>query len=99
MEEIRKEFDLDIQMEKEIEIDKRKVKKILEKKIEEMGVNRERIGVKDVERRVKMEIGRVKKIEKVEEDKRIMSEVGIKRINLEMIYGMNLKKVEKLREK
>lgn len=86
-------------MEKEIEIDKRKVKKILEKKIEEMGVNRERIGVKDVERRVKMEIGRVKKIEKVEEDKRIMSEVGIKRINLEMIYGMNLKKVEKLREK
>ncbi|EEX90632.1 oxygen-independent coproporphyrinogen III oxidase [Brucella ceti M644/93/1] len=68
------------------------------KTLAEMGVNRASLGVQDVDSRVQMAIGRVQPIETVAEATRLLREVGINRINFDLIYGLPLQTVETLRE-
>ncbi|SCD24388.1 oxygen-independent coproporphyrinogen III oxidase [Brucella inopinata] len=95
---IRTAFDFDPSMEHAIELDPRTVTPLLAKTLAEMGVNRASLGVQDVDSRVQMAIGRVQPIETVAEATRLLREVGINRINFDLIYGLPLQTVETLRE-
>lgn len=95
---LRLSFDFHPDMEHAIELDPRTVNPILVKTLALIGVNRASLGVQDVNADVQKAIGRIQPIETVARAATLLREVGIDRLNFDLIYGLPLQTVESLRE-
>jgi oxygen-independent coproporphyrinogen-3 oxidase len=91
-------FDFAPDMEHAIELDPRTVTPQLAQTLALMGVNRASLGVQDVDAEVQKAIGRIQPIETVAKAASLLREVGIDRLNFDLIYGLPLQTVETLRE-
>lgn len=90
-------FDFHSNMEHAIELDPRTVDPILAQTLSLMGVNRASLGVQDVNADVQKAIGRLQPIETVARAVALLREVGINRLNFDLIYGLPLQTVTSLR--
>ena len=95
---LRVAFDFAPEMEHAIELDPRTVTPQLARTLALMGVNRASLGVQDVDADVQKAIGRIQPIETVAKAASLLREVGIERLNFDLIYGLPLQTVETLRE-
>jgi oxygen-independent coproporphyrinogen-3 oxidase len=81
-------FDLTAVREHAIELDPRYVTKPLAKALAAIGVNRASLGVQDLDADVQRAIGRRQPFDVVERAPSALNEVGIERINLDLMYGL-----------
>ncbi|MBA8850169.1 oxygen-independent coproporphyrinogen-3 oxidase [Ochrobactrum intermedium] len=95
---LRVAFDFSPEMEHAIELDPRTVTPQLARTLSLMGVNRASLGVQDIDAEVQKAIGRIQPIETVAKAASLLREVGIDRLNFDLIYGLPLQTVETLRE-
>lgn len=88
--ELNKSFDLTHLVEHAMELDPRMVTPELAAVLAEIGVNRVSLGVQDFNPDVQEAIGRVQPFEQVEKSIKLLREVGITRVNVDLIYGLPL---------
>jgi oxygen-independent coproporphyrinogen-3 oxidase len=81
-------FDLSALKEHNIELDPRRVTKPLVAALKEIGVNRASLGVQEFAPHVQQEIGRIQPFELVERVVTMLREVGIDRLNFDLMYGL-----------
>jgi oxygen-independent coproporphyrinogen-3 oxidase len=91
-------FDLDEIGEHAIELDPRHLTRPLARSLAQIGVNRASLGVQDLNVSVQNAIGRVQPFETVENAVAMLGEVGITRINFDLMYGLPRQTVNHLRE-
>ncbi|MFD1197587.1 oxygen-independent coproporphyrinogen III oxidase [Brucella gallinifaecis] len=91
-------FDFHPDMEHAIELDPRTVNPVLAKTLALIGVNRASLGVQDINSEVQKAIGRLQPIETVARSVALLREVGINKLNFDLIYGLPHQTVSSLRE-
>jgi oxygen-independent coproporphyrinogen-3 oxidase len=91
-------FNLDDIGEHAIELDPRHVTPSLARGLERIGVNRASLGVQDLNVAVQNEIGRVQSFETVRNAVAMLAEVGITKINFDLMYGLPRQTVDGIRE-
>lgn len=94
---LRSVFEFSPTMEHAIELDPRTVTPELVDVLSLMCVNRASLGVQDIDTKVQQAIGRVQPIETVIRATEFLREVGIDRVNFDLIYGLPAQTVETLR--
>ncbi|MFC4624133.1 oxygen-independent coproporphyrinogen III oxidase [Daeguia caeni] len=90
-------FEFDPAMEHAIELDPRTVTPQLVQTLAHIGVNRASLGVQDIDEKVQKAIGRIQPFETVRRATDLLREVGISRINFDLIYGLPYQTVETIR--
>jgi len=91
-------FDFDPVHEHAIELDPRTVTAELAATLSSIGVNRASLGVQDVNAQVQQEIGRIQPVSDVERAVFHLREVGIQRLNFDLIYGLPCQTLSTLSE-
>jgi oxygen-independent coproporphyrinogen III oxidase len=91
-------FDLDEIGEHAIELDPRHLTPPLARALARIGVNRASLGVQDLNVSVQNAIGRVQPFETVENAVAMLAEVGITKINFDLMYGLPRQTVNDIRE-
>ena len=82
------QFDLSELKEHAIELDPRRLDRTLVRSLKEIGVTRASLGVQDVSPHVQELIGRVQPFELVEQAAMWLREVGIRDLNIDLMYGL-----------
>ncbi|UXN07792.1 oxygen-independent coproporphyrinogen III oxidase [Bartonella sp. HY761] len=95
---LRQVFDFDKDAEHAIELDPRTVTPQLASLMASIGVNRASLGVQDINPDVQKLIGRIQPVEDVENAVKNLRNVGIMRINFDLIYGLPLQTKASLEE-
>ena len=90
IEALKRYFDFAPDMEHAIELDPRTVTSALANSLKDMGVNRASLGVQDTDPSVQRAIGRIQPFTSVENAVSRLRNVGISRINFDLIYGLPL---------
>lgn len=85
---LRRGFDFHLEAEHAIELDPRTVTPALAKILAAMKVNRASLGVQDIDPTVQTAIGRIQPIETVINATKYLRDVGINRLNFDLIYGL-----------
>ena len=85
---LRDNFELSRIREHAVELDPRRIDRPLAQALAEMGVNRVSLGVQDFTPRVQEAIGRVQPLEAVTRAVRTLREVGIAKMNFDLMYGL-----------
>lgn len=85
-------------MEHAIELDPRTVTEQLAAVLKNMGINRASLGVQDTDPAVQRAIGRIQPYEIVESAVRRLRDIGISRINFDLIYGLPLQTLQTLEQ-
>lgn len=98
MDSLRRHFDFANDMEHAIELDPRTVTTELAALLKDMGVNRASLGVQDTDPSVQRAIGRIQPYETVERAVIALRNVGISRINFDLIYGLPMQTQETLKQ-
>jgi len=91
-------FDFDDNHEHAIELDPRTINAKMAKVLAAIGVNRASLGVQDVNSQVQQEIGRIQPVDDVRQAVNHLREIGIKRLNFDLIYGLPRQTLETLAE-
>lgn len=91
-------FVFDLAAEHAIELDPRTVNPGLVSCLAEIGITRASLGVQDVNLQVQRLIGRIQPVADVERAVGSLREVGIGRINFDLIYGLPLQTQQSLRQ-
>ncbi|MHC5306761.1 oxygen-independent coproporphyrinogen III oxidase [Bartonella sp. LJL80] len=91
-------FVFDEKAEHAIELDPRTVTRDLVNTLKDIGVNRASLGVQDVNPEVQKAIGRIQPAATVKRSVDYLRDVGIERINFDLIYGLPLQTQETLIE-
>jgi oxygen-independent coproporphyrinogen-3 oxidase len=81
-------FDLSALREHAIELDPRHLTRALARTLKDIGINRASFGVQDFTPKVQQAIGRVQPFQAVEQAVAMLRDVGIERINLDLMYGL-----------
>jgi oxygen-independent coproporphyrinogen III oxidase len=85
---IASQFDLSNMKEHAIELDPRRIDRVLVRSLKEIGVTRGSLGVQDVSPHVQRLIGRVQPFELVERSVEWLREAGIRNLNIDLMYGL-----------
>jgi oxygen-independent coproporphyrinogen III oxidase len=81
-------FDLSGLQEHAIELDPRATSRALVRGLVQIGINRASFGVQDFAPHVQQAIGRVQPFELMEESISLLRDAGIRRINIDLMYGL-----------
>ena len=95
--EIAHRFDLTALREHAIELDPRHLTRALVEALRDIGVNRASLGVQDFSAHVQQAAGRIQPFETVKAAVGLLNEVGIDRINVDLMYGLPKQTVEDVR--
>jgi oxygen-independent coproporphyrinogen-3 oxidase len=91
-------FDLEETSEHAIELDPRHVTLPLVRSLAQIGVDRASLGVQDLNLAIQNAIGRVQPFETVKKAVAMLREVGITRINFDLMYGLPRQTLDDIRE-
>ncbi len=95
--EIAHRFDLTALREHAIELDPRHLTRALVDTLRDIGVNRASLGVQDFSAHVQQAAGRIQPFDTVKAAVALLNEVGIDRINVDLMYGLPKQTVEDVR--
>ncbi len=98
MDALNRAFEFTPELEHAIELDPRTVTPDLVKTLSLIGVNRASLGVQDIDADVQRAIGRIQPIETVIAAAKLLRDIGIDRLNFDLIYGLPLQSVQSLRD-
>lgn len=98
MDALNRAFEFTPDLEHAIELDPRTVTPDLVKTLALIGVNRASLGVQDIDADVQKAIGRIQPIETVITAAKLLRDIGIARLNFDLIYGLPLQTVKSLRD-
>jgi len=96
-EALARDFDLSAMREHAIELDPRYLTRRLAETLLEIGVNRASLGVQDFSEHVQQAAGRIQPFETVRQAVDTLREVGIDRINIDLMYGLPKQSVADVR--
>ena len=95
--ELAHRFDLTAVREHAIELDPRYLTRPLAQALRDIGVNRASLGVQDLSAHVQQAAGRIQPFETVKNAVDLLDEVGIDRINIDLMYGLPKQTVDDVR--
>lgn len=96
-EALARDFDLSAMREHAIELDPRYLTRTLAEALRDIGVNRASLGVQDFSEHVQQAAGRIQPFETVRQAVDTLREVGIDRINIDLMYGLPKQSVADVR--
>lgn len=96
-EALARDFDLSAMREHAIELDPRYLTRTLAEALRDIGVNRASLGVQDFSEHVQKAAGRIQPFETVRQAVDTLREVGIDRINIDLMYGLPKQSVADVR--
>jgi len=96
--ELWRHFDLAVIREHAIELDPRYLTKQLAQVLRDIGINRASLGVQDFSPHVQQAAGRIQLFETVKDAVDRLHDVGIDRINLDLMYGLPKQSVADVRQ-
>lgn len=96
-EALARDFDLSAMREHAIELDPRYLTRTLAEALRDIGVNRASLGVQDFSEHVQQAAGRIQPFETVRQAIDTLREVGIDRINIDLMYGLPKQSVADVR--
>ena len=96
--EITRHFDLSALHEHAIELDPRYVSEQLARALRDIGVNRASLGVQDFNPHVQRAVGRIQPFKTVQAAVDRLHDVGIDRLNVDLMYGLPKQTVDDVRQ-